>query len=277
LRYAAPAERWAAPAAEWFSRLSEDNVDRLKGKVAIVTGAAQGIGAEYARALAAEGAAVALADVADPQTVGEQIKAAGGQAIARVTDVSDAGSVTELVRLCASEFGRVEILVNNAGIFGSLALQPFEQIDSREFDAVMRVNVRGVFECSRAVAPLMREQNYGKIVNIASGTVFKGTPMLLHYVASKGAVVAITRCLARELGGDGVRVNCLAPGLTMSESVLNNPAWTESIIANNMASRAIKREAMPEDMIGTVVFLCSPESDFITGQTIVVDGGSVMH
>jgi NAD(P)-dependent dehydrogenase (short-subunit alcohol dehydrogenase family) len=260
-----------------FSRLSEDNVDRLKGKVAIVTGAAQGIGAEYARALAAEGAAVALADVADPQTVGEQIKAAGGQAIARVTDVSDAGSVTELVRLCASEFGRVDILVNNAGMFGSLALQPFEQIDSREFDAVMRVNVRGVFECSRAVAPLMREQNYGKIVNIASGTVFKGTPMLLHYVASKGAVVAMTRCLARELGGDGVRVNCLAPGLTMSESVLNNPAWTESIIAGNMASRAIKREAMPEDMIGALVFLCSPESDFITGQTIVVDGGSVMH
>ena len=252
-------------------------MDRLKGKVAIVTGAAQGIGAEYARALAAEGAAVALADVADPQPVAEQIKAAGGQALARVTDVSDANTVTELVHLCAREFGRVDILVNNAGIFGSLALQPFEQIDSREFDAVMRVNVRGIFECSRAVAPLMRKQGYGKIINIASGTVFKGTPMLLHYVASKGAVVAMTRCLARELGGDGVRVNCLAPGLTMSESVLNNPAWTENIIASNMASRALKREAVPEDMVGTLLFLCSAESDFITGQTIVVDGGSVMH
>jgi NAD(P)-dependent dehydrogenase (short-subunit alcohol dehydrogenase family) len=162
-------------------------------------------------------------------------------------------------------------------MFGSLALRPFEQIDSREFDAVMRVNVRGIFECSRAVAPLMRKQGYGKIINIASGTVFKGTPMLLHYVASKGAVVAMTRCLARELGGDGVRVNCLAPGLTMSESVHNNPAWTKNIIASNMASRALKREAVPEDMVGTLLFLCSAESDFITGQTIVVDGGSVMH
>jgi NAD(P)-dependent dehydrogenase (short-subunit alcohol dehydrogenase family) len=251
--------------------------DRLKNKVAIVTGAAQGIGAEYARALAAEGAAVALADLADPQAVCDAIKATGGQALARIADVSDPAGVAELVRLCSEAFGRVDILVNNAGIFGSLALRPFEQIPSDEFDAVMRVNIRGVFECSRAVAPLMRQQKYGKIVNIASGTVFKGTPMLLHYVASKGAVVAMTRCMARELGNDGVRVNCLAPGLTMSESVLSNPAWTESIIASNMASRALKREATPEDMVGTLVFLCSPESDFITGQTIVVDGGSVMH
>lgn len=252
-------------------------MDRLEGKVAIVTGAAQGIGAEYARALAAEGAAVALADVVDPQAVSHEIKAAGRQALARITDVSDPASVAELVRLCSKAFGRVDILVNNAGIFGSLTLQPFEQIDSNEFDTVMRVNVRGIFECSRAAAPLMRRQGYGKIINIASGTVFKGTPMLLHYVASKGAVVAMTRCMARELGNDGVRVNCLAPGLTMSESVLNNPAWTESIIASNMASRALKREATPEDLIGTLIFLCSSESDFITGQTIVVDGGSVMH
>jgi NAD(P)-dependent dehydrogenase (short-subunit alcohol dehydrogenase family) len=252
-------------------------VDRLKDKVAIVTGAAQGIGADYARALAAEGAAVALADVLDPQAVSDEIGASGGRALACPTDVSDPASVAELMRACVEAFGRVDILVNNAGIFGSLALRPFEQIPSDEFDAVMRVNIRGVFECSKAAAPLMRHQKYGKIVNIASGTVFKGTPMLMHYVASKGAVVAMTRCMAREMGNDGIRVNCIAPGLTMSESVRSNPSWTESIIASNMASRALKREANPEDMLGTLIFLCSPESDFITGQTIVVDGGSVMH
>lgn len=252
-------------------------MDRLKNKVAIVTGAAQGIGADYARALAAEGAAVAVTDVLDPKAVSDKIAGSGGRALARITDVSDPRSVAELMRACVEAFGRVDILVNNAGIFGSLALRPFEQIPSDEFDAVMRVNVRGVFECSKAAAPLMRQQKYGKIVNIASGTVFKGTPMLMHYVASKGAVVAMTRCMAREMGNDGIRVNCIAPGLTMSESVRNNPSWTENIIAGNMASRALKREANPEDMLGTLIFLCSPESDFITGQTIVVDGGSVMH
>jgi NAD(P)-dependent dehydrogenase (short-subunit alcohol dehydrogenase family) len=252
-------------------------VDRLKDKVAIVTGAAQGIGADYGRALAAEGAAVAVTDVLDPEAVCDEIVASGGRALARQTDVSDPASVAELMRACVEAFGRVDILVNNAGIFGSLALRPFEQIPSDEFDAVMRVNIRGVFECSKAAAPLMRHQKYGKIVNIASGTVFKGTPMLMHYVASKGAVVAMTRCMAREMGNDGIRVNCIAPGLTMSESVRNNPSWTESIIASNKASRALKREANPEDMLGALIFLCSPESDFITGQTIVVDGGSVMH
>ena len=139
----------------------------------------------------------------------------------------------------------------------------------------MRVNVRGVFECSKAVAPYMRRQGYGKIVNIASGTVFKGTPRLMHYVASKGAVVAMTRCLARELGDDGVRVNCLAPGLTMSEAVRASALGATA--ANTVATRALKREEEPQDLIGTLVFLCAPDSDFMTGQTLVVDGGSVMH
>jgi NAD(P)-dependent dehydrogenase (short-subunit alcohol dehydrogenase family) len=141
----------------------------------------------------------------------------------------------------------------------------------------MAVNVRGVFECSKAAAPIMRQQKYGKIINVASGTVFKGTPMMLHYVTSKGAVVAMTRCLARELGDDGIRVNCVAPGLIMSDNVRANPAWAETLVASNIATRAIKREAVPEDLLGTIVFLSSPDSDFMTGQTIVVDGGSVMH
>jgi len=141
----------------------------------------------------------------------------------------------------------------------------------------MAVNARGVFESVKAAVPQMRRQKYGKIVNIASGTVFKGSPMLLHYVTSKGAVLAMTPAMARELGDDGIRVNCLAPGLIMSESVRANADWVGPVVANNIASRALKREAVPDDLIGAMLFLTTPESDFMTGQTIVVDGGSVMH
>jgi NAD(P)-dependent dehydrogenase (short-subunit alcohol dehydrogenase family) len=245
--------------------------------VAIVTGAAQGIGAQYAKALAAEGAAVSVVDLLDVAPVVAAITQAGGQALALHADVTNTVAVRDMVAATLERFGGVDILVNNAAVFGNLSLKPFEQIDSGEWDKVMAVNVRGVFECSKAVAPAMRKRKYGKIINIASGTVFKGTPMLLHYVASKGAVVAMTRCLARELGDDGIRVNTLAPGLTLSESVRDNPAWSDAVIRNNVATRAIKREATPDDMLGTLVYLCSADSDFVTGQVIVVDGGAVMH
>ena len=250
---------------------------RLKGKVALVTGAAQGIGAAYAHALAAEGAAVCVSDVADPGDVAAQIEKAGGRAIATIADVADPQSVAAMVKKANDAFGSVDILVNNAAIFGKLTLKRFEEIDSSEWDAVMRVNVRGVFECCKAVLPFMRRQGYGKIVNVASGTVFKGTPMLLHYVTSKAAVIGLTRCVAREVGDDGIRVNCIAPGLVMSENVRANAEWTDKMVANNMASRAIKREATPDDVLGALVFLSSPDSDFMTGQTLVVDGGSVMR
>jgi len=141
----------------------------------------------------------------------------------------------------------------------------------------MAVNVKGSFECARAVLPAMKKQSYGKIINIASGTVFKGVPMLLHYVSSKGAVVAMTRAMARELGPHGIRVNTLAPGLTSSENLLSNPAWAGDVSKNNIASRAIAREMHPGDLCGTLVYLASTESDFVTGQALVVDGGSVMH
>jgi NAD(P)-dependent dehydrogenase (short-subunit alcohol dehydrogenase family) len=252
----------------------EDILGRLQGKVAIVTGAAQGIGAAYARALAAEGASVCLSDITAPTNL------AGIQedrALTLAGDVTNAASCGEMVSKTIEKFGRLDILVNNAALFGKLELKRFEDISTSEWDAVMAVNVRGVFECSKAAAPAMRRQNYGKIINVASGTVFKGTPMMLHYVTSKGAVVALTRCLARELGDDGIRVNCIAPGLIMSENVRANPAWADNLVANNIATRAIRREAVPEDLLGTIVFLSSPESDFMTGQTIVVDGGSVMH
>jgi NAD(P)-dependent dehydrogenase (short-subunit alcohol dehydrogenase family) len=251
-------------------------VSALDGKVALVTGAAQGIGAAYAKALAAKGAAVCVSDVIETSQVVSVIHQAGGRALGVVADVTDPAAIEAMVAKAAETFGSVDILVNNAAMFGKLDLKPFAQIGSAEFDAVMKVNVRGTFECCKAVMPHMRRQRYGKIVNVASGTVFKGTPMLLHYVASKGAVVALTRALAREVGEDGIRVNCIAPGLTMSENVRENPTWADGVKAN-IASRCLKREEEPEDLVGTVVFLCSPESDFMTGQTLVVDGGSAMH
>lgn len=250
---------------------------RLDGRVAIVTGAAQGIGARYAQALAAEGARVVCADVIDAAPTAAAINAAGGQAIAVRVDVTSSASTRQMAAVAVEAFGRIDILVNNAGLFTNLALKPFEQIDGAEWDKVMAVNVRGPFECSKAVLPAMRQQGYGKIINIASGTVFKGAPMLLHYVSSKGAVVAMTRSMARELGDAGIRVNTLAPGLTASENTLANPAWQGVVSANNIASRAIKREVTPEDLCGTLLYLASTDSDFVTGQVVVVDGGSVMH
>lgn len=250
---------------------------KLDGRVAIITGAAQGIGAQYAVTLAEHGAAVVLADMLDASPVAKVIEKAGGRAMALKVDVTSSESVANMVDATVKQFGSVEILVNNAALFGTVTPKGFEQLSSDEWDRMMAVNVRGSFECVKAVAPHMRKKKYGKIINIASGTVFKGIPLMLHYVTSKGAIVAMTRCLARELGDDGIRVNTLAPGLVMSENVLNNPGWTGSVVQNNINSRAIKREALPEDLSGTLVYLCSIDSDFVTGQTLVVDGGSVTH
>jgi NAD(P)-dependent dehydrogenase (short-subunit alcohol dehydrogenase family) len=248
---------------------------RLNDRSIIVTGAAQGIGAVYARGLAAEGARLSICDLTEPRSVADEIRAAGGQAISMVADVTSPAAVAALVKATVDAYGTVHGLVNNAAMFGSLALKPFMEIESAEWDQVMAVNTRGVFECVKAVVPAMRAQKYGKIVNIASGTLFKGTTHLMHYVASKGAVVAMTRVMARELGNDNILVNCIAPGLTQSAAV--KAAYTRDGIAMNTASRALKREEEPEDLIGAVTFFLSAESDFVTGQTLVVDGGSVLH
>jgi NAD(P)-dependent dehydrogenase (short-subunit alcohol dehydrogenase family) len=250
---------------------------RLEGRVAIITGAAQGIGAGYAKGFAAAGAKICVSDVLDAKPVAEEIGKAGGQAIAVHCDVTDPKSVQAMVAATVKAYGKIDILLNNAGIFATLPLKPFFEIESGEWDRVMAVNVRGIFECIKAVAPEMQKNKYGKIINISSGTVFKGAPMLLHYVTSKGAVVALTRAVARELGDDGIRVNTIAPGLILSEGVKNNPAWTDAHVSGNVASRAIKREALPEDLVGTAIYLSSADSDFVTGQVLVVDGGSVMH
>ncbi len=249
----------------------------LPNKVAIVTGAARGIGAAFVEALAAAGARVVVADVLDGSSVVARIGAAGGEAIYCRADVTSAASVATLVADTLARFGTVDVLVNNAGIFADLAKKPFTEIDDTEWDRVMAVNVRGSFACAKAVAPAMIAKGRGKIVNIASGTVFKGFSGALHYVASKGAVVAMTRCLARELGAHDICVNAIAPGLTMSEAVVDNPEWGGAAGDATVASRALKRAQQPADIVGTLIWLASDASDFVTGQTIVVDGGSVMR
>lgn len=252
-------------------------MNRLNDKVAIVTGAAQGIGATYALALAAEGASVVICDLHAPQETANAIHAQGGTALAVACNVTDANAVQAMVYAAVEAFGGVHILINNAALFATLQLKPFEQTESAEWDRIMTVNVRGSFECAKAVLPVMRQQGYGKIVNIASATAFKGAPMMLAYVASKGAIIAMTRSIAREVGDAGIRCNCLAPGLTMSANVQANADWADVMVKTNIASRCIKREAVPEDLIGALLFLSSADSDFMSGQTIVVDGGSVTH
>lgn len=250
---------------------------RVEGKVAIVTGAAQGIGATYAQALAAEGAKIVVSDIIDGEATAAAIRAAGGEAVFLKADVSDEASVTEMVAAAEKAFGRIDILVSNAAIYANLKMKRFEEIDGAEWDRVMAVNVRGAFFCAKAVAPAMRRGGYGRIINIASGTVFKGTPGFLHYVTSKGAIVAMTRALARELGDDGICVNTLAPGLVLSEQVLANEEMREKLTGPVIASRALKRDQQPDDLIGALLFLASGDSAFMTGQAVVVDGGSVTH
>ncbi len=249
---------------------------RLDGKTAIITGAGRGLGAAYARALASEGAAVTAADIIDTRATVEAITTAGGRAIGVSCDVTDIAQIAAMVEATIEAFGGIDILVNNAARVVDFDHGSFLDIDEAEWDSVMRVNTRGAFSCVKAVAPVMRKAGSGKIVNISSGTAFKGTPMMLHYVSSKGAVVAFTRALARELGDDGICVNAIAPGLTLSEAIVASDQFGDNKDAS-LATRAIKRDELPEDLIGAMLFLCSSDSDFVTGQTLVVDGGSAMH
>lgn len=250
---------------------------RLDGRVAIVTGGAQGIGAAYAQGLAAEGAAVAVADILDTSECVQTITDAGGRAFALEADVGDAAAVAAMVEGTIAEFGKVDILVNNAAIFASLDLKPFYAIPDEEWDKVMDVNIGGLFRCARAVLPAMQENGYGKIINISSGTVFNGAPMMLHYVTSKAAVIGFTRSLAREVGDMGICVNALAPGFTLSEGVEANDSYIDPVKDMIVASRALKRPQTPDDLVGAVVFLASSDSDFMTGQTMLVDGGHYTH
>jgi NAD(P)-dependent dehydrogenase (short-subunit alcohol dehydrogenase family) len=229
----------------------------------------------YARALAAEGARLAICDLQDPASVREEIAATGAEAISAAVDIVDAPSVAAFVEQVERAFGPVDVLVNNAALFGVLKKRPFTEIPAEEWDRVMAVNTRGVVEFVKAVVPGMKARKSGKIINIASTTVLSGTPSLMHYVASKGAVIAMTRVMARELGDFNIAVNCLAPGLTMSEAVKETADPTT--VAGVLRARSFKREQEPEDLVGPLLFLATSDSNFVTGQTLVVDGGSFMH
>jgi NAD(P)-dependent dehydrogenase (short-subunit alcohol dehydrogenase family) len=245
----------------------------LQGKVALVTGAAQGIGRAIAEGLAAEGARIVVADLRGAEEAAQAFDDGVGVA----ADVADETDVQQLVETVRQRCGSIDILVNNAGLYASLEMRPFEQIPLGEWRRVMDVNVSSMFLMCRAVVPLMRERGGGKIVNISSGTPFRGVPFLLHYVTSKGAIVALTRALAKEVGKDSVLVNCVAPGFTMSAGVEAHPEVIEKLRDVSIAARTLQRDQVPEDVVGAVVFLCGPGAEFITGQTIVIDGGQYFH
>jgi NAD(P)-dependent dehydrogenase (short-subunit alcohol dehydrogenase family) len=247
---------------------------RLKDQVAIVTGAAQGIGAAYARGLAREGAAVAVVDILDPNPVGKEIVNADGKALPLRIDVSDESQTREMVRKTIEAFGRVDILINNAAVYGNIVRKPFEEITVDEWDKLYAVNVRGIFLCVKAVAPHMKAQKRGKIINATSSTFFKGNEDFLHYVSSKGAVVAMTRSLARELGEHNINVNAIAPGQTLSEANLKRG---DKVDANSLRIRLLKKRLYPEDLVGTIIYLSSSDSDMMTGQVLLVDGGTAFH
>jgi 3-oxoacyl-[acyl-carrier protein] reductase len=248
---------------------------RLDGRVIIVTGGAQGIGRAFCLGFAREGAKIVIADINGPATdaVVSEIGEAGGEAFSVVTDVSNEDSTNAMAAATIEHWGRIDGLVNNAAFFQrpQITNGPIEEIPVEEWDRVMAVNLKGPFLCCRAVIGQMKEQHYGKIVNISSGTFFSGRSTA-HYVASKGGVIAFTRVLAKQSGDWSITVNTIAPGSTASD-----PDVDEGRYQGRVPDRSIKRVEQPEDLVGAGVFLMSSESDFMTGQTMVVDGGAVMH
>ncbi len=247
----------------------------LKGKVAIVTGAARGLGRAYAEALAQEGASVVAGDLRDCSETVNAVVRAGGRAIALAHDVADLASCRAAAEAAQAEFGRVDILVNNAALYAGLKGGRFDQLDEAQWDRVMQVNVKGVWNCCKAVVPLMRAAGGGSIINITSLAAVYGLPFALDYSASKGAVIAITRSLARELGRDWIRVNAVAPSAVMTEGT--SEYFGEKLEKSAQAiaaSQTLKRNLSPADLVGSVLYLASDASRFVTGQTMMVDGGT---
>jgi NAD(P)-dependent dehydrogenase (short-subunit alcohol dehydrogenase family) len=251
-------------------------MSRLQGRTAIVTGGAVGIGRFYSEGLAAQGAEVMIADIVDGSALAAEIAAKYGRnsTASFKFDVSDEAQVKALVAKTLERFGKIDILVNNAALYAPLPTLKVEEIDVELWDRVMAVNIRGPFLMVKHVVPHMIQRKYGKIVNIGSGTVARGIPNFSHYVTSKGAITAFTRAISRELGDYGICVNTLAPGYTLSETGLKNTVHVAQSRAAAVQRRAIKRDEYPEDLVGTLIYLCSSDSDFVTGQVIAVDGGA---
>jgi 3-oxoacyl-[acyl-carrier protein] reductase len=252
---------------------------RLHDRVTIITGAGHGIGKAYARRFAEEGAQVVIAEIDTPagEAAAAEIGAEGGRAWARATDVTDLASIERLVRETQERYGRIDVLLNNAAVYVTQWLWkgPAEELPLEQWDRVLEVNLKGVFLCCRAVIPVMKAQRGGKIINVASGTFFNGSGDMPHYTASKGGVVALTRVLARQLGPWNINVNCLTPGSTMSEENLTDEIRQRR--EGSIGPRAFRRVELPEDVTGTALFLASADSDFMTGQLLVVEGGGIMH
>ncbi|MDX6561994.1 MAG: hypothetical protein QOD65_1808 [Gaiellales bacterium] len=245
---------------------------RLADRVVIVTGGAMGIGRAIAERLRDEGASVVIADLRGAEAAAAEI---GGLGL--TVDVSSEADTEAMAAAALERYGRIDGLINNAGIYSSLEPKPFEEIGVDEWRKVYDVNVLGMFLATRAVVPAMRAAGYGRIVNIASGTPYKGVPFLLHYVTSKGAVIAMTRAVAKEVGADGILVNTVSPGFTMSDGVLANPVQVEKLQEVSLKARLVQRDQFPGDIVGAVAFFCSPDADFITGQSLVVDGGAFFN
>lgn len=248
----------------------------LDGQCAIITGAAYGIGFAAATRLAQAGASIVIADIKGHEEAAEKLRAQGFEAIGIHADVTDDQSVDHLVNSVIGRFGRIDILVNNAAISAELVPAPFEQASVEDWMRIYNVNVIGVFRMCRAVSPHMRAAKSGRIVNVASGTAFKGMAGMCHYVASKGAVISMTRSLANEFGPDNVIVNAVSPGMTLTESVEAAPGILQTF-STAIATRAIKRHAVADDVAKVIYFLSGPDSGFVTGQVVAADGGSVFH
>ncbi len=254
----------------------QSSMSRLEGKRIVVTGGGRGLGRAFAERIAQEGGRVAIAELdgAMGEATAVALRQTGADVLAVQTDITDTASLTNLVELLRERWGGVDGLVNNAAIASGVGGKRFDEISEEAFDRVLRVNVRGTWQAIRAIVPLMQPQGRGKIVNLASDTALWGAPVLLHYVASKGAIIAMTRSLARELGEYNIAINAIAPGLTLTEATEGvAPARHQLYIEG----RAIQRQQLPEDVTGAVIFLLSDDADFITGQLLPINGGFVFN